>query len=249
MLNREQACAGGDIPPFMRNIILPGASNTMSVHHRMNMKIARGNARRMRKLIILTLITVTPISIEGAIQKKVHRDGTIEYYNAQSVSKRHAKRGKFSFRSPYNHLIETIAKREGVDSYLVKCVVKVESDFKADAISVAGAMGLMQIMQHIARYYKVHDPLDPEENLKTGIRHLKSLLVYFNNDIPLALAAYHAGLGRVKKHMRVPPIKSTIRYVNRVMYYYTGRSNREIEQKVKRLYKRIRRDGTIVIHD
>lgn len=203
----------------------------------------------MKKFIILILITITPISIEGTVKKKVHRDGTIEYYNAKTVSKKPARREKFSFQSPYNHLIETIAKREGVDSYLVKCVVKVESNFKANAISVAGAMGLMQIMQHIARYYKVQDPLDPEENLKTGIRHLKSLLVYFHNDIPLALAAYHAGLGRVKKHMRIPPIKSTIRYVNKVMYYYTGRSNRGIEHKVKRLYKRIRRDGTIVIHD
>ena len=110
-------------------------------------------------------------------------------------------------------------------------------------------MGLMQIMQHIARYYKVKDPLDPEENLTTGIRHFKSLLKYFRNDIPLALAAYHAGIGRVRKKMRIPPIQSTIKYVKSVLYYYNRDSSLKIEKKVKRLYRKIRSDGTIIIHD
>ncbi len=193
----------------------------------------------------MMVILLIPIITNAKIKKKVHRDGTVSYYN-HSITER---KKRFNFKSPYNYLIEDISRREGVDPYLIKCIIKVESNFKANAVSVAGAMGLMQIMQHIARYYKVKDPLDPEENLTTGIRHFKSLLKYFRNDIPLALAAYHAGIGRVRKKMRIPPIQSTVKYVKSVLYYYNRDSNLKIDKKVKRLYRKIRSDGTIIIHD
>jgi soluble lytic murein transglycosylase-like protein len=195
--------------------------------------------------IVLMIILLTPSMTNAKIKKKVHRDGTVSYYNHSEIG----KKGKFNFKSSYNSLIESLSRDAGVDPYLIKCIIKVESNFKADAVSVAGAMGLMQIMQHIARYYNVQDPLDPEENLTTGIKHFKSLLKYFNNDIPLALAAYHAGIGRVKKRMRIPPIKSTIKYVKSILYYYNRGYNREIERRVKRLYRKIQSDGTIIIHD
>ena len=83
--------------------------------------------------------------------------------------------------------------------------------------------------------------------MNAGTRHLKSLLDYFNDNVPLALAAYHAGLGRVKKNMKVPPIKSTIAYVDRVMYFYTGK-NYSSDKKIKRLYKKINEDGMIEIY-
>lgn len=171
-------------------------------------------------------------------------DGTIDYYSVNKEIPNPAR----DFQSPHNILIDTISKEKGIDPYLVKCVVKVESNFKADAVSVAGAMGLMQLMQEIAREYNVKDPFDPEENLRAGISHLKSLLDYFDNDISLALAAYHAGIGRVKKHMKVPPIESTIKYVNDIMYFYTGNKNNDIETKVRKLYKRINREGVIEIY-
>lgn len=194
---------------------------------------------------ILMIIVLTPSIARAKIKKRIHSNGTVSYYNHGEIE----KKGKFNFKNPYNHLIERLSSDAGVDPYLIKCIIKVESNFKADAVSVAGAMGLMQIMQHIARYYNVRDPLDPEENLTTGIRHFKSLLKHFNNDIPLALAAYHAGIGRVKRRMAIPPITSTIKYVKRILYYYNRGYNREIERRVKRLYRRIQSDGTITIHD
>jgi soluble lytic murein transglycosylase-like protein len=203
------------------------------------------NIFKATRSILMMIILLTPIIINAKIKKKVHRDGTVSYYN-HSITER---KKRFNFKSPYNHLIEDISRREEVDPYLIKCIIKVESNFKANAVSVAGAMGLMQIMQHIARYYKVKDPLDPEENLTTGIRHFKSLLKYFRNDIPLALAAYHAGIGRVRKKMRIPPIQSTVKYVKSVLYYYNRDNSLNIEKKVKRLYRKIRSDGTIIIHD
>ncbi|MGV7927393.1 MAG: lytic transglycosylase domain-containing protein [Spirochaetota bacterium] len=156
------------------------------------------------------------------------------------------------FRSQHLPLIRSIAAEEGVDDYLVQCIVKVESDFNAGAVSVAGATGLMQIMLDVARAYGVSDPFDPRQNLRAGVRHFKSLLASFDGDVTLALAAYHAGAGRVKRHGAVPPIKSTVDYVARVLRYYRGNgkaeSAGEIEHKVRRLYKRIAPDGTIEIY-
>jgi soluble lytic murein transglycosylase-like protein len=137
-------------------------------------------------------------------------------------------------------------REKGIDPYLVKCIIKVESNFNPKALSVAGAMGLMQIMQETGRAYELEDPFDPEENLRVGITHFASLYTYFDKKIPLTLAAYHAGLGRVKKRMAVPPIKSTIDYVNRIMYYYSGK--KDYSQDVKKLYTRIDKEGTIHIY-
>jgi hypothetical protein len=160
--------------------------------------------------------------------------------------------GRTVFRSQHLPLIRSIAAEEGVDDYLIQCIVKVESDFNAGAVSVAGATGLMQIMLDVARAYGVSDPFDPRQNLRAGVRHFKSLLASFDGDVTLALAAYHAGAGRVKRHGAVPPIKSTVDYVARVLRYYRGNgqaeSAGEIEHKVRRLYKRIAPDGTIEIY-
>ncbi len=201
-------------------------------------------------IILLSLFIFLIISIIDSpflyakIKRKVHKDGTVEFYSDE-VNRSFKKR---NFKSPYDNLIEKISKEEGVDSYLTKCIIKVESNFDPNAVSVAGAMGLMQIMQDIGRYYNVKDPLDPEENLKAGIKHFKYLLKYFNDNTTLALAAYHAGLGRVKKRMKVPPIKSTIEYVDRIMYLYTGKKHKS-ENKIRKLYKRINKEGTIEIYN
>jgi len=197
--------------------------------------------------IAIIAFFILPSAIGSAqVNKKHHPDGTIEFHNRQH---RHEKQaGPVNLESPYSRRIEELSAREGLDPRLVKCIIKVESNFKPDAISVAGAMGLMQIMQDIARY-NVKDPLDPEENLNAGIRHFKSLMKTFKDDIPLALAAYHAGAGRVRKRMQVPPIKSTIAYVKRIMNYYNGTGDASIERKVRGLYQRIAKDGTIVIYN
>lgn len=179
------------------------------------------------------------------IKKHVLKDGTLEYTN-KAAKPVPADRKKFD--SPYNAMIDRISKAQGLDPYLVKCIIKVESDFNPDAVSVAGAMGLMQIMQDIARHYNIRDPLDPEENLTAGTGHFRFLLDYFGNDIQLAVAAYHAGVGRVKKNMRVPSIQSTLDYVNRVMLLYTGKEQ-NINEKVTRLYKRINDEGVIEIYN
>jgi soluble lytic murein transglycosylase-like protein len=199
--------------------------------------------RRFRLIYILALIFLYYNPAFPEVYKRVHKDGTIEYYNKKDPAP--LRGGHLGSR--YDAVIERLSAAYGVDPLLIKCMVKIESNFNPDAVSPAGAMGLMQIMQETADYYNLDNPFDPEKNIETGIRHLKSMLGFFKNDTLLALAAYHAGLGRVKKTGSMPPIKSTIDYVDRVMLLYTGSANYS-GFAVKRLYKKVEQDGTILIY-
>jgi soluble lytic murein transglycosylase-like protein len=153
----------------------------------------------------------------------------------------------FKFDSRYDAFIDKYSSRYSLDPFLVKCIIKVESDFNPGAVSKAGAAGLMQLMQDTARDYGVSDRSDPEQNIRAGSAHLSFLMKEFSGDVPLAVAAYHAGCGRVKRAKGVPPIRATIDYVNQVMRFYGGGG--DYSGAVKKLYKTIDRDGTINIGD
>ncbi|TAL39772.1 MAG: lytic transglycosylase domain-containing protein [Spirochaetes bacterium] len=177
------------------------------------------------------------------VKKETGRDGTLHYSNPAEPERR-----PVVFASVYNALIERLAAEHGVDPDLVKCIVKVESDFNPDAVSYAGAMGLMQLMPEVARSYGVTNAFDPGQNLAAGIRHFRYLLDALAGDVTLALAAYHAGLGRVQRSgYAVPPIQSTINYVNVVTRYYYMTAPEDVGEKITRLYTRVRADGTLEI--
>lgn len=196
-------------------------------------------------LIVLALFFTA--AAQASIHTRILSDGTVEYYNKASTP-RSAASLRLSDR--YDPLILRLAGEEGVDPLLVKCIIKIESDYNPNAVSVAGAMGLMQIMEVIAQSYSVKNPFDPEQNLTAGIKHFGWLMRSFRNEAPLALAAYHAGIGRVKRRMAIPPIKSTVAYVNDVMRIYnrlSGKEDQDYGSAVGRLYTRIRKDGTLEI--
>lgn len=176
---------------------------------------------------------------------------TIDLYG--TPPKQHAvnqKKAVALAATPYDALIFKYAANENLDPYLIKCLIKVESDFNPHAISSAGAMGLMQLMPDTARMYHLAKPFDPEQNIRAGTKHLAGLLKNLNHNIPLSLAAYHAGLGRVKKSMSVPPIKSTIAYVKRIMWYYDNTYKMDdFETDVHKLYMRIGEDGTVIFEN
>ncbi|HEY3487597.1 MAG TPA: lytic transglycosylase domain-containing protein, partial [Gammaproteobacteria bacterium] len=92
-----------------------------------------------------------------------------------------------------------------VDIDLIKAVITIESCFDPQAVSVAGAHGLMQLMPETARRYGILDRFNPEQNLSAGIHHLKDLLLDFGENINLSVAAYNAGAGSVKKDKGIPP--------------------------------------------
>jgi soluble lytic murein transglycosylase-like protein len=118
--------------------------------------------------------------------------------------------------TPYDPFIRNVASQEGLDPSLIKAVALVESGFNPRAVSPKGARGLMQLMPATARLYGVRDPHDPYENLRAGTRHLRDLLIEFHGDLPLALAAYNAGSGAVRRSGGIPNYKETRDYVRKV---------------------------------
>lgn len=111
------------------------------------------------------------------------------------------------------------AATHNVPVALVKAVARAESGFRADARSKAGALGIMQLMPGTARGLGVKDPFDPAQSIEGGARYLSNALRIFNGDVRLALAAYNAGTGAVRKYGGVPPFAETQSYVKRVLQY------------------------------
>ncbi len=104
---------------------------------------------------------------------------------------------------------------------LVLALISVESGGKADAISRAGAQGLMQLMPATAERFGVQDAMSADENIKGGVAYLAWLMKHFDNDPILALAGYNAGEGSVRDNNGVPPYAETRAYVPKVLAAWT----------------------------
>ena len=125
-----------------------------------------------------------------------------------------------SSKSQILNMVEQISEKHGVDSNLVKALIKQESGFNPNAKSKAGAIGLMQLMPQTAKGLGVSDPYNPVQNVEGGVKYLKSMLNKYNGNIILALAAYNAGPNAVDKYSGVPPYKETQNYVKNILANY-----------------------------
>jgi soluble lytic murein transglycosylase-like protein len=113
----------------------------------------------------------------------------------------------------YDETVRRIAAEHALSPQLIHSVIKVESNYNARAVSSKGALGLMQLIPATARRFGVSDAFDPVENIQGGARYLRYLLDLYNDDYPLALAAYNAGEAAVARYGGVPPFAETQNYV------------------------------------
>lgn len=111
------------------------------------------------------------------------------------------------------------ANRYRLDPALLHAVIKTESDFRQDAVSRKGAIGLMQLTPDTAATLRVADVYDSLQNIRGGAKQLRHLLNLYEGDLLLALAAYNAGVHRVKGG-KIPRIRETRLYVRKVLRYY-----------------------------
>lgn len=125
-----------------------------------------------------------------------------------------------SFSSGNAHIdsaIDQIAEKYGLPSDLIHSMVQVESNYKVNAVSPAGAQGLMQLMPDTAKEMGVTHPFNIRQNIEGGARYLKKMLETFNGNMKKALAAYNAGPATVKRYNGNVPYPETRSYVNRIM--------------------------------
>ncbi len=118
--------------------------------------------------------------------------------------------------SNFEAIIKQAAVTYELPEKLINSIIKHESNFKSNALSKAGASGLMQLMPATARGLGVTSIFDPEQNIMGGSKYLRNMLDKYKGNLDLALAAYNAGPGNVDKYGGIPPFKETQAYVKKV---------------------------------
>jgi soluble lytic murein transglycosylase-like protein len=119
-----------------------------------------------------------------------------------------------------DRIIFEAGEKQGVDPRLLHAVIWQESRYKAQALSHAGAQGLMQLIPDTAKRFGCDDPNDPAKNIAAGAKYLGWLLKRFDGNVELALAGYNAGEGAVDKYDGVPPYNETQNYVKIISKRY-----------------------------
>jgi soluble lytic murein transglycosylase-like protein len=120
---------------------------------------------------------------------------------------------------PVETSVQKAAAKYNLPPELIRGVIRAESNFQADAVSSAGARGLMQLMPETAKELGVTNPFDIQQNIDGGARYLRQMLDRFNGDLKRALAAYNAGPGAVEQFNGDVPFTETRQYVQRVLRF------------------------------
>ena len=202
-------CLAASATPTSAELVFLTSGRTLSVKgHRID-----GDS------IVLTLRSGGQVTCDRSLIDRIEAD-EVPYPDPPVITDRDAtdalaQAGALLERTPYGEIIASMSETHGVDPLLVRALIQVESNYKPRARSPRGAMGLMQLMPSTAREYKVRNPFDPRANIEAGIKHLKSLIDRFG--IEVALAAYNAGEGAVRKFNGIPPYRETRNYVSKIL--------------------------------
>jgi hypothetical protein len=152
----------------------------------------------------------------SAIRRVLPDPGTAAASAATTAGEVGSERSTSAGDVPYADLFDQAAATYGVDARLLAAVARQESGYDADAVSPAGAQGLMQLMPGTAKSLGVTDSFDPAQAVDGAARMMSDLLDRFGST-PLALAAYNAGPGAVLRYNGVPPYPETQSYVRSIM--------------------------------
>jgi soluble lytic murein transglycosylase-like protein len=123
------------------------------------------------------------------------------------------------FGHPVEKSVQQSAAKYRLAPELIRGVIRAESNFQVDAVSSAGAKGLMQLMPETAKELGVTNPFDIQQNIDGGARYLRQMLDRFGGDLKQALAAYNAGPGAVEQFNGQVPFPETRQYVQRILRY------------------------------
>ncbi len=190
---------------------------------------------------VAALVLAGPVPAPTAsaeVEITVRPDGSRVVQNRDSGNKARSTRGGGESAGPVRlrpvpraelaRHVEVHAGAHGVDPRLVRAVIQAESAWDQRARSRTGAMGLMQLMPETAVELAVTDPWEEGENIRGGTAYLARQIASFGS-LELALAAYNAGPGAVKRYGGIPPFAETRKYVRRVLSLYHGRVIRASE--------------------
>ncbi len=196
-------------PPASAEIVFLTSGRTLSV---------KGHTA-VGESVVLTLRSGGEVTCSAELIEKIEAD-EVPYPEPASAEDAQtpdtaAQAASLLDGTPYGDIIASLSETHGVDPMLVRALIQVESGYRPRARSSRGAMGLMQLMPSTAREYRVRNPFEPKANIEGGIRHLKSLIDRFG--VEIALAAYNAGEGAVRKFNGIPPYRETRNYVARIL--------------------------------
>ena len=184
--------------------------------------------------VLASSLSFSTSTAQGEIYQYIDAKGTVSLTNVPSDT-RYRRVGRLPQRlrpmlstQELEPIISRFSSQHQLHPALIQAVIKAESNFDPQAVSRAGAVGLMQLMPQTAIRMNVRNLYDPEDNIGGGTKYLKHLLDRFHGDLPLALAAYNAGERVVDRYQSLPPIDETRRYVRKVLRYYRAFLTRDL---------------------
>jgi hypothetical protein len=192
-----------------------------------------------------------PVPTSGAVMRAARSAATEVNTYLDGKAQAHQTLNRPFTQQDIDAAIDEAAARHHVDPSLVRSVVKVESNFNPNAVSRAGAMGLMQLMPSTARSLNVSNPFDPQQNVDAGVRHLRKLLDSYGGNVSLSLAAYNAGSGAVARSAGIPNFKETRNYVRRITTLYNGGSEPLFNSRINTPAREpvvVQRDAQGILH-
>lgn len=155
--------------------------------------------------------------VQGIGEQRVQAPEKASSKNATGFAKQMALAAEMNMGKDLEPIFEKAARQYGVPKDLLQAIGFHESGFQADAVSSAGAMGIMQLMPATAQTMGVADPYNAEQNIMGGAKLLGQYAKQYDGDLKLMLAAYGAGSGAVAKYDGIPPYPETKQFVEDIM--------------------------------